>query len=190
MPLFVILAPFAAFASLMMLTSATISLAVAALISLGIFVWDLAHGRSMKILSTGALVVFTTLLAFLVMSGTALGHTTVRLAVDGGLLVIALASLALRRPFTLQYAIECTDAETRAMPGFLRTNYTLTWVWCAAFVAMLLADIAAIYMPSMPLWTFAAIAFAARNGATYFTQWYPKRVRAIAADGRTAAAAI
>ena len=44
-------------------------------------------------------------------------------------------------------------------------------------------------MPSMPLWDFAAIAFAVRNSPTYFTQWYPKHVRAeVAAAANTAAA--
>jgi hypothetical protein len=54
---------------------------------------------------------------------------------------------------------------------------------------MLAADMVAIYMPSMPLWICAAIAFAIRNSALYFTQWYPKHVRAgIAASAPTAAA--
>ena len=60
----------------------------------------------------------------------------------------------------------------------MRTNYILTGVWSAAFVLMLAADVVSIYQPQLLLWTCAAIAFAARNSATLFTQWYPKRVRA------------
>jgi hypothetical protein len=43
---------------------------------------------------------------------------------------------------------------------------------------MLLADSLMIYLPSLPLWIGLAIAFAARNGAVYFTRWYPKYRRA------------
>ena len=43
-------------------------------------------------------------------------------------------------------------------------------------VLMLIADIVAVALPSVPLWTCAAIFFAARNSASLFTQWYPKRV--------------
>jgi hypothetical protein len=46
---------------------------------------------------------------------------------------------------------------------------------------MLVADIVAIYLPSFPLWAGAGIAFAARNGAIYFTKWYPKHRREVAA---------
>ena len=52
---------------------------------------------------------------------------------------------------------------------------------------MLVADILMIYAPSLPLWVGVAIAFAARNGAAYFTKWYPQYRRATY-GGQTAAA--
>lgn len=178
MTLFLILAPFATFAALMMLTSVKITLAASALVALGVLGWDVAHGRSIKALAAGALVIFAGLLGYHLLAETALSPTGIRLAVDGGVLAIALVSLAIRYPFTLQYAHETVDAETRERPLFMRTNYILTGVWSAAFILMLVADVVSIYLPSMPLWTCAAIAFAARNSASLFTQWYPKRVRA------------
>ena len=175
MTLFLILAPFATFAALMMLTSIEITLAASAVVVLG---WDAAQGRSIKALAAGALAIFAILLGYHLLSETAMSPTHVRLAVDGGVLAIALGSLAIRYPFTLQYAHEAVDAETRQRPLFIRTNYILTWVWSAAFVLMIAADVVSIYLPQIPLWTCAAIAFAARNSASLFTQWYPKRVRA------------
>jgi hypothetical protein len=184
MTVFLALAPFGTFASLMMLTSVQISLAVAAAVAFAVFGWDAIQGRSMKILAGGAFVIFTALLAYHWQADHALSATTVRIAVDSGMLAIALISLALRFPFTLQYALEAVEPEIREQPLFLRTNYILTWVWSGAMALMLIADIVAIYLPSVPLWTCAAIAFAARNSAGFFTQWYPKRVRAeIAAAG-------
>ena len=98
-----------------------------------------------------------------------------KLAVDAGMLAIALVSLAIRFPFTLQYAREMVDAETAALPGFLKANYIITWAW----TARLPADddrptSLMIYVPGLPLWSGLAIAFAARNSALYFTKWYPE----------------
>ena len=42
---------------------------------------------------------------------------------------------------------------------------------------MLLADALIIYLPSLPVWVGAGMAFAARNGAVYFTKWYPQYPR-------------
>ena len=36
------------------------------------------------------------------------------------MLAISLVSLAIRQPFTLQYALEVVDAETARLPGFLQ----------------------------------------------------------------------
>jgi hypothetical protein len=189
MTLFLILAPFATFATLMMLTSVKLSLAAAAAVGFGLVGWDLFKGRSLKMLSAGAMILFLTLCGYHLLARNELSPTTVRLIVDSGVLAIALGSIAIRKPFTLQYALEVVDAETSKQPRFIRTNYILTWVWSAAFVLMLVADIVSIYLPSMPLWVCAAIAFAARNSATYFTQWYPRHVRAaITASANTAAA--
>ncbi len=183
MTLFLILAPFATFAALMMLTSIQVTLAASALVAFGVLAWDAARGRSVKALAAGAFGIFAGLLGYHLLSETAMSPTHIRLAVDGGVVAIALVSLAIRYPFTLQYALEIVDAETRERPLFMRTNYILTGVWSAAFVLMLAADVVAIYLPSVPLWTCAAIAFAARNSASLFTQWYPKRVRAEIAAG-------
>jgi hypothetical protein len=185
MALFLILAPFATFATLMMLSTVTISLAAAALVSLTLVGRDLYLGRSLKMLAAGGAALFAALLGYHAVAAAELAPGTVRLVVDGGLLVIALASIALRKPFTLQYAREAVDAETSRKPVFLRTNYVLSGVWSIAFLLMLAADAVALVVPGLPLWTFAAITFAARNSATCFTQWYPKRVRAALAAAAT-----
>lgn len=190
MALFLILAPFATFATLMMLTSVKLSLAAAAAVGFGLVGWDLFRGRSLKMLSTGAMILFFTLCGYHLLAKDELNPTTVRIIVDTGVLAIALGSIAIRKPFTLQYAREVVDAETSRQPRFIKTNYILTWVWSAAFVLMLLADLVSIYLPSMPLWICAAIAFAARNSATYFTQWYPKHVRAAIAASADSSAAV
>jgi len=187
MTLFLILAPFGAFAMLMLVASSTVSLFAAAAVALGVIAWDVWRGGSLKLLAAGSLLLFTALGCYLTLIDGHWSAVAVRLAVDGGMLAIALLSLAIRLPFTLQYAREAVDAETMRLPGFVATNYILTMVWSAAFVLMLVADILTIYVPSLPLWVGLGIAFAARNSALYFTRWYPQYRRRVACQPQIAA---
>ena len=50
----------------------------------------------------------------------------VRALVDAGLLLIVLVSMAIGRPFTLQYAREQVAPEFWNSPEFVRTNYVIT----------------------------------------------------------------
>jgi hypothetical protein len=181
MMIFLILAPFGAFATLMVVTSATVSLFAGAGVAAATIAYDLARGGSIKMLAAGSLILFSALGCYIAFVDSSWSNPTVRLAVDGGVLVIALASIVLRFPFTLQYAREVVDAETRKLPGFLRANYVITWAWTAAFVLMVITNVLMIYLPSLPLWAGIAIALAARNSAAYFTKWYPKHRREMAA---------
>jgi hypothetical protein len=176
--IFLILAPFGAFALLMLVTSASVSLFITAAFCLANIAYDVIRGGSVKMFAAGAVLVFGALGCYITLVDGNWSGVAVRLAVDGGFLAIALLSIAIRLPFTLQYARESVDHETSLLPGFKRANYIITWAWTGALVLMLIADILMIYMPSLPLWVGVAIAFAARNSAMYFTRWYPKYRRA------------
>jgi hypothetical protein len=181
MMVFLILAPFGAFATLMVVASATVSLFAGAGVAAATIVYDRARGGSIKMLAVGSLILFSALGCYIAFVDSSWSSPTVRLAVDGGVMLIALASIVLRFPFTLQYAREVVDAETRKLPGFLRANYVITWAWTLAFVLMVITNVLMIYLPSLPLWAGIAIALAARNSAAYFTKWYPKHRRELAA---------
>jgi len=174
MMIFLILVPFAAFAGLTMIASAPVSLFGAAAVALATIAWDLLRGASIKILAGGSAILFAALGCYLTLIDSSWSTPSVRLAVDAGVLAIALLSIALRYPFTLQYALEVVDAETTKLPGFMRANYIISWAWTAAFLLMVIANVLMIYLPSLPLWTGIAIALAARNSAALFTKWYPK----------------
>ncbi len=174
MMIFLILVPFAAFAGLTMIASAPVSLFGAAAIALATIAWDFSRGASIKILAGGSAILFAALGCYLTLIDSSWSTPSVRLAVDAGVLVIALLSIALRYPFTLQYAHEVTDAETKKLPGFMRANYIISWAWTAAFLLMVIGNVLTIYIPGLPFWTGIAIALAARNSATLFTKWYPK----------------
>jgi hypothetical protein len=173
MAIFLILAPYGAFTFLMVVTSATVSLFTAATTCLAVVAFDAIRGRSIKILGAGSAVLFAGLGLYLILIDPTMSSSAVKLAVDIGIFLISLGSMLVRRPFTLQYAIEAVPAETAAMPGFLRANYIITGAWTVAALLMMASNIAMLYVPGLPFWTGLAIAFAARNSALYFTKWYP-----------------
>jgi hypothetical protein len=174
MTMFLILAPFASFALLMLVASAPVALFVSAAICLAVIAFDLLRGRQVKILGAGSVVLFGTLGGYIILVDPDLSSFAIKLTVDAGVLAISLASIACGFPFTLQYAREMVAPETAALPGFIKANYIITWAWAGAFVAMAAANVLAIYSPGLPLWAGVAIAFAARNTAMYFTKWYPE----------------
>jgi hypothetical protein len=174
MTVFLILAPFGAFALLMLVTSAQISLFASAAICLAVVGIDVIRGRSIKMLGAGSVVVFAGIGAWVTLIDPNLSSPAVKLATDIGVLLISLASLIIRNPFVLQYALEEVDAETAKLPGFKKATYVITWAWTGAFVLMIVGNVLTIYVPGFPLWTGLAIAFAARNSAVYFTTWYPQ----------------
>ena len=174
MTIFLILAPYAAFATLMLVTSAAVSLFASAAICLMVMAYDAFRGRSIKMLGAGSVIVFTALGATIKLVDSSLSSSAVKLAVDAGVLAISLVSLVIHQPFTLQYAREMVDAETAQLPGFMRANYIITWAWTGAFLLMMIANVLMIYVPGLPLWSGLLIAFAARNSAVYFTKWYPR----------------
>jgi hypothetical protein len=174
MTIFLILAPYGAFATLMLTTSAAVSLFAAAAICLMVIALDIVRGRSIKVLGAGSAILFAALGCYIILIDSRLSASAIKLAVDCGVLAISLGSLLVRRPFTLQYAREVVDAETATLPGFRHANYVITSAWSAAFLLMVLANVLLIYLPGLPLWSGIAIAFAARNTAVYFTKWYPE----------------
>jgi hypothetical protein len=177
MTIFLILAPYGAFAILMVLTSAAVSLFVSALICLAVIAHDVARGRSIKLLGAGSAILFTALAGYITLIDSGWSTAQVKLTIDVGMLALALGSLIVRRPFTLQYAREAVDAETARRPEFVRANYIITSAWALAFVLMVMANLLLIYLPGLPLWSGIVIAFAARHCALYFTKWYPHHRR-------------
>jgi len=179
MTIFLILAPYGAFAVLMMLAPAAVSLFATVAICLAtIAVERFVRGRAIKILPAGSVVTFAAVGCYVLLVEPGMSTSAVKFSVDVGMLLVILASIAIRRPFTLQYAREEVDAETAKLPGFIRANYIISWVWAASMVAMMVGNVALIYVPGLPIWSSLLVAFAARNCAIYFTKWYPEHRKA------------
>ncbi len=171
-------APFLIFAVLGRITSPTISLIAAATASVLILLRDLLlRHQSAKVLEIGSALLFGGLGIYTALAGAHWAVLRVRLYVDLGLLLVVLISMAIRRPFTLQYAKEKTPQESWTQPGFLRTNYVITAAWALAFTAMVAADLVMMNLPNIPLRVGVGVTLVALFGAIRFTSRYPAYVQ-------------
>lgn len=134
--------------------------------------------RTPKILEIGTFILFSGLALYALLGDPAWSVTAVRLWVDAGLLVVILVSMALRRPFTLQYAREEVDSQFWSSPEFLRTNYVISAAWALAFALMVAAELALLYVPAVPRRVGIIVIVLALAGAVKFTGWYPERKKA------------
>jgi hypothetical protein len=177
-------APFVAFAVIDRMVGSTAGLVSGAVVAVALIVRDaMTPGRTPKILEVGTAVLFCALAAYAVLANPTWSVIGVRLLVDAGLLAIVLTSMALGRPFTLQYAREQVSAEHHSGTEFLRTNYVITGVWAFAFAVMVAAELALLYAPNVSPRLGVLAIIAALIGAVKFTGWYPSYVRG-KSDGR------
>jgi hypothetical protein len=94
--------------------------------------------------------------------------------------LIAIGSIVLHKPFTVQYSHESVHPRHWDSPLFMRINYRVTWVWTGAF----LITAAVGFLGDGPLdqpdnmWTNWVVQIAALILALRFTEWYPQMAHA------------
>jgi hypothetical protein len=175
-----ILLGFAPFILFALLTNISVSLAlwVAFAAAFAIGIRDFAHTRILRVLDVGSTILFGLLALYAGFIQPSLSVQAVRLVVDCGLLLIAATSMAIRNPFTLQYAREQTPQEFWNTPVFIRTNYIITAVWTLAFLVTTAADATATFNKKFPLSLDIGVGLAALALAVIFTARYPVLMRA------------
>lgn len=170
--------PFFAFGFIVGAVPMSVACLIAAGLGLAITLGDhLLRGRSIKLLDAGTVLVFGGLALIAAALYPALSPSWVWVVVDAGLLTVALVSLGIRRPFTLQYAREQTGPELWDNPVFLAVNDRITAIWSLAFAVMVFAQLAVIYLPAMPAWADITGSVLPAILALAFTTWYPAHVR-------------
>ena len=85
-------------------------------------------------------------------------------------------TVAIRKPFTLEYAREHTSPSVWNSPLFIRTNYILTCVWGVAFLGSVLNAWVQMSHPDAPRWIFNVAQYSCMLAAMLITTWYPKHV--------------
>ncbi len=90
----------------------------------------------------------------------------------------AWGSIAVGRPFTLQYARESAPPEVRESPAFWRANLLISVVWGLTFLADLALLIVALNPRRNSLWIAVVIPILSMGAASIFTARYTKIVRA------------
>jgi len=175
-------APFIAFAAADRLIGSVEGLFAGFAVSAALLLRDwLSPNRSPKLLEIGTAALFGTLALYTLMAHPTWSIMGVRLVVDAGLLLIVVVSIAIRQPFTLQYAREQVPQALWTSREFIRTNDVITAVWALAFAVLVAADVVLLTMPDLPP-RFGIIATVlALVGAFKFTGWYPNRAAAEAA---------
>ena len=181
--------PFIVFAVVDSLVGGTAALVAGGVASAALLIRDLMLlRRTPKVLEIGTTILFAGLALYAVIAGPAWSVFGVRLRVDIGLLLIVLVSLAIRRPFTLQYAREQVAPEHWGNPAFIRANYVITAVWALAFGVLVGSDLLIVYVPGLPPAFGIAATVVALVVAVKFPGWYRERMRARAAGSEVARA--
>jgi hypothetical protein len=168
-------APFIAFAAIDRLVGPMEGMFAGFAVSVVLLIREWSQGRGAKVLEIGTAVLFGALACYAWLANPAWSLWGVRLVVDSGLLLIVLVSIAIRQPFTLQYARERVPEDVQASAEFVRTNYVITAAWALAFAVMVAADLVLTYMPDLPQRFGIIPTVLALVGVFKFTAYYPER---------------
>jgi hypothetical protein len=139
--------------------------------------WTLSSG-SVKLLNLGTFVLFAVLLLVGKIADVEWSPLWASLFVNIGLLAIVGFTLAIKQPFTAQYARQETPKAIWNSPTFLHANYVISSVWGLVFVVFVLADLARMFVPSIPNWLDTTVGIVGLVVAAKFTKWYPAKLSA------------
>lgn len=146
---------------------------VAAVLTVVMVVSRLHRGAIMWV----GIIFFSYLLAVVVVLNNMWTVKYMGVLANGALAAGTWVSIAVKRPFTLEYAREHTDPSLWNSPVFLRTNYFLTLMWAVAFtINAFLAWLKSV-QPTMSGWAYEAISYGLLVLVMFVSTWYPQYVR-------------
>ncbi|TCR60638.1 hypothetical protein [Bosea sp. BK604] len=180
MDLLLAFAPFVAFALGVSLLGSQAALILGALASAAVVLHGRLRGKAPKILELGSLLLFLGLAAVESFAKVDLSLVAAKFWVDLGLLLIVVLSIAIGRPFTIQYAKESVAPAFWDSPEFIRKNVVISAAWACAFLAMVLAELAMMLWPALPHRLPILVIVVALVGAFKFTEYYRKAGPALA----------
>jgi len=165
-------APFILFTLLSRL-SVDLALWVAFAAAFVVTIRDFVESPSLRLLDAGSLVLFALLALGRGFLDPNLSLALVRFVAALSLLLLLGFPLALKRPFSVDYA-RLDPREANWPPAlFLRVNYLVSGAWTAAFALMTAADGAVAFDGNLPLYGSIAVSVIALAAAVTFTLRYP-----------------
>jgi len=96
---------------------------------------------------------------------------------NGALAAATWTTIAVGKPFSLDYARENADPALWAQPDFLRANIVISAVWAAAFSANTVLAWGRMTGFLLSSFAYEAVSYALLIGAAAFTTWYPAHLR-------------
>ncbi|MBI5131888.1 MAG: hypothetical protein HZA66_20805 [Rhodopseudomonas palustris] len=103
---------------------------------------------------------------------------------NGALALGAWLTIALKKPFTLDYAKEHVDPSLWTDPFFIRTNVLMTAVWATAFTLNAVLAFGKMEQVALSELAYELISYAILIGTAMFTVWYPEHLREVRAASR------
>lgn len=170
--------PFIAFAVLAQHLGIFPALLAATLLSAVALLRSWRATRRLLALECAALAIFAALLAWSAVAHENVSLFAVRLAGDAGFMLVALGSMLIHCPFTLQYQPRPAGPLS---PQALRVHNAITLGWTLAFAAMAAMDLAMLTDPALPARLALVVTVIALVAAIKFTKWYPGHVRRLLA---------
>lgn len=142
---------------------------------------DFAQEPVLRLLDMGSLVLFGATALYAGFIHPAITTQLTRFVVDAGFFVLALFSILLRNPLTIQYAREQVANDVWSSRPFLLTNYGLTALWMFCFAVMAAADGFSDMHKNLPVSLDAAWSLVVVLSALAVTARYPIWLRGHAA---------
>ena len=96
---------------------------------------------------------------------------------NGALAIGAWLTIALQKPFTLDYAKEHADPALWNDPHFLRVNYQITAIWASTFTINAALAFAKMHHVVFSEATYEMMSYALLIATALFTVWYPAYLR-------------
>jgi hypothetical protein len=96
---------------------------------------------------------------------------------SGALAAGAWLTVALGKPFTLDYAREHTDPSLWNHPDFIRTNVLLTSVWASTFTLNVALAWGKMHEFLLSELAYELVSYSFMIGTALFTTWYPETQR-------------
>jgi hypothetical protein len=146
---------------------------------------DFAQEPILRLLDMGSLVLFGLTALYAGFIHPAITIQLTRFVIDAGFFALALLSILVRNPLTLQYAREQVSNEVWKSRPFVLTNYGLTALWMLCFAVMAAADAFADMHKNLPASLDAALCLIVVVAALVVTARYPNWLRGHAARFRT-----